>query len=80
MFKKKKHKLTLTHDEEFQIFKLIIDKYLWLGTIGIVAGIYLLLNKDIDWGFGAMILLVSVFVLLMFTSIMFRNFDFKKTK
>ena len=79
-FKKRNPKLSLTHDEEFQIFKLIIDKYLWLGTIGIVAGMYLLLNKNAEWGLGALILLVGITILLMFTSIMLRHFDFKKTK
>lgn len=78
MFKKRKNKLSLTHDEEFQLFKLIVDKYLWLGTIGIVGGIYLLLNKGADWGMGALVLLVSIAILLMFTSIMLRHFDFKK--
>lgn len=68
----------MTHDEEFQIFKLILDKYLWLGTIGIVSGIYLLLNKNYEWGLGALILLVGIAILLMFTSFMIRNFDFRK--
>ncbi|MCC7574877.1 hypothetical protein KO361_04765 [Candidatus Woesearchaeota archaeon] len=78
MFKKRKNKLSLTHDEEFALFKLIIDKYLWLGTISIVAGIFLLLNKNVEWGLGALILLVGVTILLMFTSIMLRHFDFRK--
>jgi hypothetical protein len=78
MFKKRKQKLSMTHDEEFQIFKLIIDKYLWLGTIGIIAGIYMLLHKSIEWGMGALILLVGVAILLMFTSVMIRHFEFKK--
>ena len=78
MFKKKKDKMSLTHDEEFQLFKIIIDKYLWLGTIGIIAGIYMLLDKNAEWGMGALILLVGVTILLMFTSIILRHFDFKK--
>jgi hypothetical protein len=78
MFKKKKQKMSLTHDEEFQLFKIIIDKYLWLGTIGIIAGIYMLLDKNVEWGMGALILLVGVTILLMFTSIILRHFDFKK--
>ena len=78
MFKKKKDKMSLTHDEEFQLFKIIIDKYLWLGTIGIIAGIYMLLDKNAEWGMGALILLVGVTILLMFTSIILRHFDLKK--
>jgi membrane protein YdbS with pleckstrin-like domain len=78
VFKKRKNKISLTHDEEFQLFKLIVDKYLWLGTIGIMGGIFMLLNKSSDWGMGALILLISVLILLMFTSIIFRHFNFKK--
>ncbi|MFP4567866.1 MAG: hypothetical protein ACLFN8_02895 [Candidatus Woesearchaeota archaeon] len=80
MFKKRNPKIPLSHEEEFQLFKLIIDKYLWLGTIGIIAGIYMLLDKSSEWGFGALILLVSICILLMFTSVMLRHFDFKKYK
>jgi hypothetical protein len=80
MFKKRNPKMSLTHDEEFQIFKLIIDKYLWLGTIGIILGVYSLLSKNVEWGFGVMILLVSLMILLMFTSIILRHFDFKRSK
>ena len=78
VFRKRKEKLRLTHDEEFQIFKLIIDKYLWLSTIGIVAGIFILFSKNLDWGLGVLILLVGITILLMFTSIMLRHFEFKK--
>jgi hypothetical protein len=48
------------------------------GTIGIIAGIYMLLQKSIEWGMGALILLVGVAILLMFTSVMIRHFEFKK--
>ncbi len=77
-FKKRKNKLSLTHDEEFQIFKLIIDKYLWLGTIGIIAGLFMILNKSLDMGLGLLILLVGITMLLMFTSVMLRHFEFRK--
>lgn len=79
-FKKRKNKLSMTHDEEFQIFKLVIDKFLWIGAIGIIAGIYMILNQSQDLGLGVLILLVGMTMLLMFTSVMLRHFEFKKTK
>jgi len=80
IFKKPEKKIRLTPDEEFQLFKLIVDKYLWLGTIGIVAGIYCLFNKNVPAGFGLMLTLFGGLILLLFTAVMTRHFDFKKIK
>ncbi|MFA6073742.1 MAG: hypothetical protein WC758_06505 [Candidatus Woesearchaeota archaeon] len=80
IFKKPEKKIRLTPDEEFQIFKLIIDKYLWLGTIGVVGGIYCLFDSTLNPGFGLMLTLFGGLILLLFTAVMARHFDFKKTK
>jgi drug/metabolite transporter (DMT)-like permease len=77
---KKPRKIRLTPDEEFQLFKIVLDKYLWLGTIGIMVGIYCLFRKDIDPGFGLMLTLVGAIILLSFTAVLARHFDFKRTK
>ena len=82
MFKKKKanEKLRLTTDEEFQIFKLVIDKYLWIGTASLVYGVYLLLNPNVDAGYGLLVTLIGALILLMFTAVMFSEFDFNKRR
>jgi len=82
MFRKKKksEKLRLTTDEEFQIFKLVIDKYLWIGTASLVYGVYLLLNPSVDAGYGLLVTLIGALILLMFTAVMFREFDFDRRK
>ncbi len=82
MFRKKKQheKIRLTSDEEFQIFKLVIDKYLWIGTIGLVYGVFLLLSPDVDPGYGLLITLVGALILMMFTAVMFREFDFNRRR
>lgn len=78
VFKKPENKIMLTPDEEFQLFKLVIDKYLWLGVIGVVAGVYCLFNKTSDVGLGLMLTLFGAMILMAFTAIMVRHFDFKR--
>ena len=78
MIRKKENKIRLTNDEEFQIFKIVVDKYLWIGTIALIYGVYLLLNRAAEPSLGLLITLVGATILLMFTAIMIRHFDFKK--
>jgi hypothetical protein len=78
VFKKPEKKIRLTPDEEFQLFKIIIDKYLWLGTIGLVVGIFIMFNQNMNPWFGLMITLIGALILLSFTAIMSRHFDFKR--
>ncbi|MGV8168908.1 MAG: hypothetical protein ACP5N3_02525 [Candidatus Nanoarchaeia archaeon] len=78
VFRKPEKKIRLTPDEEFQLFKLVIDKYLWLGVIGLVVGLYCLFNKNIDPGLGVMFVLVGGLILMFFTFVMMRHFDFKR--
>ncbi len=66
-----KMKKRLTQSEEFEILKLVLDKFLWLG-IGIVAyGIYLLgvsqeaLLKGVSFMFGGVIILLLFMFLLI---------------
>ena len=80
VFKKPEKKIRLTPDEEFQLFKIVLDKYLWLGTIGLMVGIYCLFNKNIDPGFGLLITLVGAIILLSFTAVLTRHFDFKRIR
>jgi uncharacterized membrane-anchored protein len=78
IFKKPEKKIRLTPDEEFQLFKIVMDKYLWLGTIGIIAGIYCLFNKNTDAGLGLMLTLFGAMILMAFTAVLVRHFDFKR--
>ena len=69
-------KLHLTKDEEFQLLKLIFDKFLWVGTIALLYGVYLLINSDVNT--GLFVLAVGAIILLMFTAIVVRQFNYKK--
>ncbi|MEM4270560.1 MAG: hypothetical protein QXO70_00520, partial [Candidatus Pacearchaeota archaeon] len=77
VFKKREQKYHLTKDEEFQILKLILDKYLWIGTIALIYGIFLLLNKNTDVKLGIIVTLIGATVLLIFTAILGKDLNYK---
>ena len=68
-------KKRLTQSEEFEIMKLVLDKFLWLG-FGIMAyGLYVLIvdpNAVIP-GIGAMI--VGAIVLVLFMLLIVREYE-----
>jgi len=69
-----KLKRRLTEKEEFEIMKLVLDKFLWLG-FGIMAfGIY----KAIVYGFrsGIWFIGAGIFILLIFAWFIAREFEF----
>jgi hypothetical protein len=64
-------KKRLTQSEEFEIMKLILDKFLWLGFIVMAYGFYLLVSGGIGKTFQAVgyifsgVLLLGLFVLVI---------------
>ena len=65
-----KIKKKLTRQEEFEILKLVIDKFLWVGIIIMLYGLYTMISAA-TFGigmwimFGGAILLVLLMVLLV---------------
>ncbi len=63
-------KKRLTRDEEFQIMKLVLDKFLWLGFGIMVYGLYLMaalseITKGIWFLFGGAIVLIIFLILIV---------------
>ena len=66
-------KKRLTREEEFQVMKLILDKFLWLG-FGIMAfGLYKMVNANITTGIAWMI--TGAIVLILFMLIIVREYE-----
>lgn len=66
----KKLKKRLTQDQEFQIMKLVLDKFLWMGFIVLGYAIYLGVLREewvnaIAWGISGAIILVLFMVLVV---------------
>ena len=65
-----KIKKRLTQDQEFQIMKLVLDKFLWIGMLMILYGVYngVVLGQVVDgiaWGIsGAIVWVVFAFLLI----------------
>ncbi len=78
MIKRKGNKLHLSKEEEFEILKMVLDKFLWIGTISLMAGVYLLLRPDSEVGLGLLVTLIGATLLLMFTSIITKQFNYSK--
>ena len=78
MFRKQKNKIRLTRQEEFEILKLILDKFLWLGTIGLGVGLFLLLNTNYDNQLGLLITLIGALILMLFTAILAKEIHIQR--
>ncbi|MBW2967624.1 hypothetical protein KY362_04000 [Candidatus Woesearchaeota archaeon] len=66
----KKVKKRLTQDQEFQIMKLVLDKFLWLGFLVLGYAVYLGAIQDywgpaIAWGISGVIILVLFMMLIV---------------
>jgi hypothetical protein len=78
MNKEPKKKKQLTQDQEFEIMKLVLDKFLWLG-FGIMAfGLYVIIVQvgDIFKGFALMI--VGAILLVLFMMLLVKEYEVLK--
>lgn len=76
----KKMKKHMTHEEEFQIMKLVLDKFLWLG-VGIMAfGFYKMITLKESLMYGLSVLVAGAILLIIFMIILVREYNFLTTK
>lgn len=69
-------KKRLTDQQEFEIMKIVLDKFLWLG-FGIMAyGLYLMFNTTIPIGLSWMI--TGAVILLIFTWVIVKEYEIIK--
>jgi hypothetical protein len=66
----KKIKKRLTQDQEFQIMKIVLDKFLWMGFVVMGYAVYLGAVQDswgpaVAWGISGVIILVLFMMLLV---------------
>ncbi len=71
MAKKKKK---MNREEEFEILKLVLDKFLWLG-VGLMAyGFYKMISWADTFWYGLAVLLGGALLLMVFTVILLREY------
>lgn len=69
MAKKRK----LASHEEFEIMKLVLDKFLWIGTILMGWGLYQSIAVDVQDGFW--FILSGALVMLAFSWVIIKEFE-----
>ncbi|HLC65393.1 MAG TPA: hypothetical protein VJI46_04695 [Candidatus Nanoarchaeia archaeon] len=71
-----KIKKRLTISEEFEIMKLVLDKFLWLGFIVMTFGMYTMFTKT--FAEGLVWLIVGAVILILFMIIIVREYEIIK--
>ena len=69
-------KKRMTEQQEFEIMKLVLDKFLWIGIILMGIGIYFMFTKTISEGIYFMI--TGVVVMVLFAWIIVKEFEIIK--
>lgn len=70
-------KKKLSNQQEFEILKLVLDKYLWLGTGVMVFGLYKIVAEG-DFGQGIAWLVVGSVLLLLFMWLIVKEYEILK--
>ena len=68
-----KKKWRLTQSEEFEILKLVLDKFLWLGFVILGLGLFNIFTGDFIGGLTWII--VGSIVLILFIVIIIKEFE-----
>ncbi len=68
-----KIKRRLTISEEFEILKLVLDKFLWLGFAIMALGLFSIFQGDFTGGITWLI--IGAIVLVLFIVIIVREFE-----
>lgn len=71
----KKH---LTRQEEFDILKVVIDKFLLLGVFLLGFGLYKIIDTP-DFTLGLTVIIGGVILLIILTMIFVREYEFIKS-
>ncbi len=74
---KKMKKKQMNEDQEFQIMKLVMDKFLWLGFIVMGWGMYLCI-QDLSILPGLWYLISGAVILILFMILIIKEYEFLK--
>ena len=69
-------KKRLTQTEEFEILKLVLDKFLWLGFAVMVFGLYRMAVESVEA--GVWYLVAGGVILILFMVIIVKEYELSK--
>ncbi|GIU69625.1 MAG: hypothetical protein KatS3mg002_0861 [Candidatus Woesearchaeota archaeon] len=70
----KKH---LTRQEEFDILKIVIDKFLLLGVFLLAYGLYKIIENTEEFAVGIAVIIGGVILLITLTIILVKEYEFE---
>ncbi len=68
----------MTREEEFDILKLVLDKFLWLGVIIMGYGFYKIISLNESLSYGFAIMLAGAVILVIFMILLIKEYNFMK--
>ena len=70
-------KRTFTSDQEFQMMKMVLDKFLWIGVVVMVYGAYLLAVKA-DITDSLLLIAAAIVIFIIFIVLLIRDYEWTK--
>jgi hypothetical protein len=67
-------KKKLSRQEEFEILKLVLDKFLWVGVAIMLYGLYKTVTET-SLGFGIWIMVGGAFLLVLLMVLLIREYE-----
>ncbi len=73
-----KVKKQLTREEEFDILKLVLDKFLWMGILIMGFGFFRMVTSPAVFWESFLIMIVGVILMLLFSWLLIKEYKFMK--
>ncbi len=73
-----KKKKQLTFDQEFEIMKLVLDKFLWLGFAIMAFGMFFMITSTESIYKGLSFMIIGAIILLLFMILIVREYELVK--
>ncbi|NOZ80908.1 MAG: hypothetical protein GXP63_04505 [DPANN group archaeon] len=75
-----KMKKRLTQSEEFEIMKLVLDKFLWLGFAIMTYGLWAMISDNVTHGImrGLSFMIAGAIVLILFMMLLVKEYEILK--
>ncbi len=66
-------KKRLTQSEEFEIMKMVLDKFLWLGIVVMGWGLFKIIQESISSGLT--LIIIGAIVLVLFLILLVKEYE-----
>jgi hypothetical protein len=71
-------KRVITKQEEFEILKLVLDKFLWVGVLIMAYGFYRIVSIQESYWYGFVVLASGALIMVLFTWILMKEYNYVK--